>query len=112
MLGEGLQPCRRPPISSGAVLRFGSLPFAPRGAPSRYPAGNCGMLRRCPVARHVLRVVWQVTMADGIVVFFKDGTGFGYIEPSDGSDDVLIDDDAAERARLARISDGQRVTYD
>ncbi len=51
-------------------------------------------------------------MANGTVKWFNATKGFGFIQPDDGSKDVFLHISAVERAGIARINEGQKVSYD
>ena len=51
-------------------------------------------------------------MTTGTVKWFNPTKGFGFIEPEDGSSDAFVHISAVERAGLATLNEGQKVTYD
>ena len=51
-------------------------------------------------------------MTTGTVKFFNMAKGFGFIEPEDGSKDAFVHISAVERAGMASLNEGQKVTYD
>ena len=51
-------------------------------------------------------------MANGTVKFFNTQKGFGFIETETGGKDVFVHVSAVERAGLAGLADGQKVTFD
>ncbi len=51
-------------------------------------------------------------MAVGTVKFFNTQKGFGFIAPETGGKDVFVHISALERAGIARLNDGQRVSFD
>ncbi|MDQ8726779.1 cold-shock protein [Bradyrhizobium sp. LHD-71] len=51
-------------------------------------------------------------MATGVVKWFNGQKGFGFIQPSDGSNDVFVHISAVERAGLSGLAEGQKVSYD
>jgi cold shock protein len=51
-------------------------------------------------------------MATGTVKWFNAQKGFGFIQPSDGSRDVFVHVTAVERAGLAGLTEGQKVSFD
>ena len=53
-----------------------------------------------------------VLMAMGMVKWFDVTKGFGFIEPSDGSEYVFVDRYAIEHSGLRALIDGQKVQYD
>ncbi|HYB55438.1 MAG TPA: cold-shock protein [Alphaproteobacteria bacterium] len=51
-------------------------------------------------------------MAVGTVKFFNNQRGFGFIQPQDGSKDVFVHISAVERAGMATLSEGQKVSFE
>ena len=51
-------------------------------------------------------------MTTGIVKFYNEQKGFGFIQPDDGSKDVFIHATALERAGLRGLVEGQKVSFD
>ena len=51
-------------------------------------------------------------MAVGTVKFFNSQRGFGFIEPSDGSNDVFVHISAVQRAGMDELVEGQKVSFD
>ncbi len=51
-------------------------------------------------------------MANGIVKWFNPTKGFGFIEPTDGSNDVFVHISAVERAGLSSLNEGQKLSYE
>lgn len=51
-------------------------------------------------------------MNPGTVKFYNASRGFGFIEPSDGGKDVFVHATALERAGIASLVEGQKVTFD
>jgi CspA family cold shock protein len=51
-------------------------------------------------------------MAIGTVKFFNNQRGFGFIQPQDGSKDVFVHISAVERAGMATLSEGQKVSFE
>jgi CspA family cold shock protein len=51
-------------------------------------------------------------MSTGTVKWFNPTKGFGFIQPSDGSQDVFVHVSAVQRAGLQTLNEGQTVTYD
>ncbi len=51
-------------------------------------------------------------MPVGTVKWFNTTKGFGFIQPEDGSKDVFVHISAVERAGIARLNDGQKLSYD
>jgi CspA family cold shock protein len=48
----------------------------------------------------------------GVVKFYNDQKGFGFIQPEDGSKDVFVHATALERAGISRLGEGDRVSFD
>ena len=53
-----------------------------------------------------------VLMAIGTVKWFDASKGFGFIEPSDGSEYIFVDRYAIEHSGLRALIDGLKVQYD
>ncbi|MFT4955765.1 MAG: CspA family cold shock protein [Brevundimonas sp.] len=51
-------------------------------------------------------------MATGTVKWFNPTKGFGFIEPTDGGKDVFVHISAVERAGMASLNEGQKVSYE
>ncbi len=51
-------------------------------------------------------------MATGTVKWFNANKGFGFIQPDGGGKDVFVHISAVERAGLAGLNEGQKVSYD
>ena len=51
-------------------------------------------------------------MAEGTVKWFNTTKGFGFIQPSDGGNDVFVHISAVQRAGLQGLSDNQKVSYE
>ena len=51
-------------------------------------------------------------MATGTVKFFNTQKGFGFIQPTDGSKDVVVHISAVERAGMRTLVEGQKISYD
>ena len=51
-------------------------------------------------------------MATGTVKWFNPTKGFGFIEPEDGSSDAFVHISAVERAGIASLNEGQKVSFD
>jgi CspA family cold shock protein len=50
-------------------------------------------------------------MASGIVKWFNDSKGFGFIAPEDGSKDVFVHHTAIQGTGFKSLAEGQRVTF-
>lgn len=55
---------------------------------------------------------WEAKMASGTVKWFNPQKGYGFIQPSDGSRDVFVHISAVERAGLATLREGQKVSFE
>jgi CspA family cold shock protein len=51
-------------------------------------------------------------MASGTVKWFNAQKGFGFIQPSDGSQDVFVHISAVERAGLSTLNENQKINYE
>ena len=51
-------------------------------------------------------------MATGTVKWFNAQKGFGFIQPAGGGKDVFVHISAVERAGLAGLNEGQKISYD
>ncbi len=51
-------------------------------------------------------------MPVGTVKWFNVAKGFGFIQPDDGGADVFVHISAVERAGLATLNDGQKVSFE
>ncbi|MCH7930438.1 MAG: cold-shock protein [Proteobacteria bacterium] len=51
-------------------------------------------------------------MATGSVKWFNPVKGYGFIQPSDGSQDAFVHISAVERAGLTSLREGQKVEFD
>jgi CspA family cold shock protein len=48
----------------------------------------------------------------GIVKWFNSQKGFGFIQPSNGGNDVFVHISAVERAGMSTLKEGQNVSFD
>lgn len=51
-------------------------------------------------------------MTQGTVKWFDARKGFGFIAPDDGSRDAFVHISAVERAGMAELREGQKVSFD
>jgi cold shock protein len=60
----------------------------------------------------VANVLWRKSMPTGTVKWFNGQKGFGFIQPSDGGQDVFVHISAVERAGLSGLAEGQKVNFE
>ena len=48
----------------------------------------------------------------GIVKWFSQDKGYGFISPDDGGKDVFLHKSALEKSKISNINAGQSVSYD
>lgn len=51
-------------------------------------------------------------MATGTVKWFNTTKGFGFIQPDEGGTDVFVHISAVQRAGLAQLDEGQKISYE
>jgi len=51
-------------------------------------------------------------MKTGIVKWFNETKGYGFIQPENGGPDVFVHISALEKAGLNHLKEGQKVSYD
>ena len=51
-------------------------------------------------------------MIKGTVKWFNSQKGFGFIQPTDGTQDVFVHISAVERAGMNDLREGQQVTFE
>ena len=51
-------------------------------------------------------------MPIGVVKFFNESKGYGFIQPEDGGSDAFVHISAVERAGMNTLRQDQRVSYD
>jgi CspA family cold shock protein len=51
-------------------------------------------------------------MNTGIVKWFNNQKGFGFIQPESGGKDVFVHISAVERAGMHTLNEGQKVSFD
>ena len=66
-----------------------------------------GVVRACSVFAPL-----ESDMATGVVKWFNGQKGFGFIQPQDGGQDVFVHVSAVERAGLAGLAEGQKVSFE
>jgi CspA family cold shock protein len=67
---------------------------------------------RVNVARNAHMCSLEKKMTTGTVKWFNGQKGFGFIQPDDGGNDVFVHISAVERAGLAGLAEGQKVTFE
>mgnify|MGYP003330325352 CR=1 FL=1 len=51
-------------------------------------------------------------MATGTVIWFNPTNGYGFIEPEDGGKDAFVHISAVQKAGLASLDEGQKVSFE
>lgn len=51
-------------------------------------------------------------MDTGIVKWFNEQKGYGFIQPDNGSKDIFVHISAVERAGLRTLKEGQKVSFE
>jgi CspA family cold shock protein len=51
-------------------------------------------------------------MTTGVVKFFNTQKGYGFIQPTDGGNDVFVHVSALERSGMSMLSEGQKVSFE
>ncbi len=51
-------------------------------------------------------------MTIGVVKFFNETKGYGFIQPEDGSKDVFVHISAVERSGMTTLTEGQKVSFE
>ena len=51
-------------------------------------------------------------MATGVVKFFNQSKGFGFITPDEGGNDVFVHISAVQASGLPGLEDGQKVSFE
>jgi CspA family cold shock protein len=54
----------------------------------------------------------DISMNTGIVKWFNNQKGFGFIQPEDGAKNVSVHISAVERAGMSTLNEGQKVSFD
>ncbi|MEY9178989.1 CspA family cold shock protein [Bradyrhizobium sp. USDA 326] len=66
----------------------------------------------CVIVTRDALVRFGEEMTTGTVKWFNGQKGFGFIQPSDGGNDVFVHISAVERAGLAGLGEGQKVNFE
>jgi cold shock protein len=66
--------------------------------------GACGL--------KITIVTKDIPMATGTVKWFNTTKGFGFIQPDQGGTDIFVHISAVQRAGLATLNEGQKVSYE
>lgn len=48
----------------------------------------------------------------GVVKFFNQTKGYGFIKPDDGGSDVFVHVSAVERSEVGALTDGMRISFE
>jgi len=51
-------------------------------------------------------------MSSGVVKWFNNAKGFGFIEPQDGGDDIFVHYSSIKSEGYKSLNEGQKVTYE
>ena len=51
-------------------------------------------------------------MSNGTIKWFNATKGYGFIQPDDGTNDVFVHISDVERAGIASLKEGDKLTYD
>jgi cold shock protein len=54
----------------------------------------------------------EYSMATGIVKWYNDTKGYGFIQPDNGGKDVFVHATAVERAGMRGLAEGQKISYE
>ncbi len=59
-----------------------------------------------------MKILKELEMPTGTVKWFNATKGYGFIQPSDGSQDAFVHISAVERAGLTGLREGQKVEFE
>ncbi|WP_424982766.1 cold-shock protein [Maritalea sp. S77] len=51
-------------------------------------------------------------MPQGTVKWFNTQKGYGFIQPDDGGNDVFVHISAVQKAGMAQLDEGQKISYE
>jgi CspA family cold shock protein len=51
-------------------------------------------------------------MATGVVKWFNDQKGYGFVQPDDGSKDIFVHISAVEGAGMRSLKEGQKISFE
>lgn len=60
----------------------------------------------------MVKTLKELEMPTGTVKWFNATKGYGFIQPSDGSQDAFVHISAVERAGLTSLREGQKIEYE
>jgi CspA family cold shock protein len=104
---------RRVSIETGRLaiaLRRASLPAAPQRAAGHGAAVRAVWLARLPRLKSAISL--GEYMASGIVKWFNDAKGFGFIKPDEGEEELFAHFSAIQMAGFKTLKEGQRVSFE
>ena len=55
---------------------------------------------------------WRGKLAEGVVKWFSDEKGYGFITPDDGGEDYFVHHSNIQMDGFRRLEEGQRVSFD
>jgi cold shock protein len=71
-----------------------------------------GSARQHPLAHRVNAAEVLLEMATGVVKWFSDEKGFGFITPDDGGQDAFVHFSAIQGDGFRTLAEGARVEYE
>jgi CspA family cold shock protein len=57
-------------------------------------------------------LIRRLKMANGVIKWYNQTKGYGFIQPADGGKDVFVHASAVERSDLERLVEGQTIAYE